>query len=383
MIRSPFERRSAELFDDLLEGRVDAASPELERLLSFAEQVWAVPAPEPRADFAVSLRERLMTEAPAAMVAGATDDRLIVAVPALKRTSQRRVAAAVAVVAVAGAATGTAFAAESALPGDTLYPVKRLVESAHTAVSLGDTSKGGVELGRASTRLEEATALAKAGRADHAADALTDFVSQATRGADLLTAAGKGADIHDFTAASVTELEGLTGLLPADLLGPVLQALLTIDKAATAALPDAGNGITELPSSLVQLLSSATTTRHGGSAAAPRPSSSPTSPSAKPTRSAGGSKEAGGAPTAPGSTTSTPKAKPSTVGGVVGGVGDAVGGGIGGLGTTLGQVGDGVGGPVGGVIGGLGDTVGGVGGAVGGLLNGVGGLLDGQKTKAP
>ncbi|MFT4262371.1 MAG: hypothetical protein QM572_03230, partial [Nocardioides sp.] len=97
--------RKAEQFDDLLEGRITEAPAELADLLAFAERVWAVPTPEPRAEFSAALRDRLMAAAPAALADGATDNRLTVDWPtAGGRPVQRRLAAAAAVFSIAAAA---------------------------------------------------------------------------------------------------------------------------------------------------------------------------------------------------------------------------------------------------------------------------------------
>jgi hypothetical protein len=379
MMTSPFGRNSAEQFDDLLEGRIDDAPEDLTQLLEFAERVWAVPAPEPRAEFTASLRERLMAEAPEAMADGATDRRLTIApvLPAGAAKRRRRLAAVVAVVSIGAAATGTAFAAEDSLPGETLYPIKRLVESAQTTVALGDGSKGKAELSQATTRLHEAVSLAKAGQTKRATQTLEDFVSQATKGADLLTSAGKGESIHDFTTTSVTDLDLLSTLLPSTVIAPVVQAIVSIDNAVKQSLPGSGEGITSLPNTLVQMLASVVNPAAAGHASTLTPTPKATAGHGTKGPQASTSPGAGsGAGTGKPKSSTTPKTSPSTLGEVVGGVGDAVGNGVvGGLGDALGSAGASVGGPVGGLVSGVGGAVSGVGGAVSGLLNGVGSLL--------
>lgn len=60
---------------------------------------------------------------------------------------------------------GTAYAAEGALPGDALYSVKvDIVEEAVAAVTISDEARVRWDVRRAERRLEEATALATAGR---------------------------------------------------------------------------------------------------------------------------------------------------------------------------------------------------------------------------
>ena len=52
-----------------------------------------------------------------------------------------------------------AVAAQSALPGDALYPLKRAIENAETGFSVSDEAKGSTILGNASGRLDEVDAL--------------------------------------------------------------------------------------------------------------------------------------------------------------------------------------------------------------------------------
>ena len=382
MKTSPFGPNRAEQFDDLVEGRISDAPEELIRLLEFAEGVWALPAPEPRPEFTASLRERLMAEAPTAMAAGATDHRLTIA-PILSAGSarrRRRAAAAVAVLALGGTATGTAFAADDSLPGETLYPIKRLVESAHSAIPMSGSAKGTLHLTHASTRLAEATSLAQAGDTERAAETLDDFVAQATQGATALTEAGQGEPIHDFAIASVSDLDLLSTLLPSGVISPVLQTLVGIDNAATQSLPDAGEGITSLPNSLVHMLAS-TLTPPGTSPVPPPTSvlaptpSALTSPNATPKAATPTSAAAPRTPKAPSSPRPSATAR-GAGGGAVDELGDAVGNGVvGGLGGALSSTGASVGGPVGGLVGGVGDAVTGVGGLVNDLVDGVGSLL--------
>lgn len=60
---------------------------------------------------------------------------------------------------------GTAYAAEGALPGDTLYPVKvDVIEEVVAAVTISDEARVRWDVRRAERRLEEAATLAAAGR---------------------------------------------------------------------------------------------------------------------------------------------------------------------------------------------------------------------------
>ena len=48
-----------------------------------------------------------------------------------------------------------AVAAQTALPGDSLYPVKRAIEDTRTGLASGDTAKGARLLANARGRLDE------------------------------------------------------------------------------------------------------------------------------------------------------------------------------------------------------------------------------------
>lgn len=412
-------RRQAEQLDALLEGTSSSSpSAELAELLALAEQLRAVPAVAPRPEFAAGLRERLMAEAPSALAVAAPDapdasaDRLTVGHRARSTTSrERRISVAIAAFSIVGATTASAVASQSALPGDTLYPVKRLIEDARTSLAMGDEAKADVLLAQARTRLDEAGELGARDDIDTAAvtEALRDFGSTADRASSIVLAEyadhGDQADITElrtFAQQSVTTLSALTDTLPPSLdpvLADVTRTILAIDHSAAQACPacDAA-GITELPSTLVDLLSASTAAvvatpstvvvpratktprSHAPSAAAsPSPSSGPAGGSLTGTLTGATGGLTGGT-TSP----AKPSSSPTSVGGVVGQVGGTVGGIVGDtggtVGGTVGGLGDQVGGTVGGTLndvgGTVGDTTGQVGGTVTDVTGQVGGTLD-------
>ena len=65
--------------------------------------------------------------------------------------------------ALIGATTSMAVAAQTALPGESLYPVKRAIENAQTGIARGDAAKGEVLLANARGRLDEVRDLAERG----------------------------------------------------------------------------------------------------------------------------------------------------------------------------------------------------------------------------
>ena len=160
-------RRRAEEFNSLVEAP-HAGAPRsgrdahLEEFLSIVESLRAVPAAEPRPEFVASLRAELMAAADTLLVP-ATDDRL--ALPARNARRDRRLAAAIGGLAVVGAGTSMAVAAQSALPGEMLYPLKRVIEDAQTGVAQGGDAQALSLLDSATSRLSEVSELGREGRA--------------------------------------------------------------------------------------------------------------------------------------------------------------------------------------------------------------------------
>ncbi|MFE9782053.1 DUF5667 domain-containing protein [Streptomyces sp. NPDC005775] len=97
----------------------------------------------------------------------------------------------------AGAFGGVAAASSDALPGDSLYGLKRGMEDLHLGLTDGDTDRGEVYLDQASTRLSEARRLmerARSGALDHeqlgeVRRTLNGMTHDATEGHRLLHAA--------------------------------------------------------------------------------------------------------------------------------------------------------------------------------------------------
>jgi hypothetical protein len=394
-------RRRAEQFDTLLDGGPGAApTEELARLLALADGLRAVAPVEPRADFAASLRERLMAEAPEALARPAADDttaKLTIGhrTPTTKRR-ERRLAVAIGAVSLVAATGASAVASQGALPGDTLYPVKRLVEDARSSLTMGDMARADVLLRQARTRLQEAHDLGVRDDVDTGAveRALRDFGDTADHASTILLAdyadhSNEQAigDLRTFTSQSATSLSELTDLLPEsvhDVLADVTNALLSIDHSAAEACPACGGGITELPSTLIDLLA-ATTGSSDQTAAAPPAASqgvapqqpAPAAPVPSQAALPGSVNDQLKVPTGPGAGSGVvPSAPPTSLGDAVGQVGNGVGGAVGGVGGAVSGLGNQVGGPVGGVVGGVGGAVTGVGGAVGGTVDGVGGAVD-------
>lgn len=252
-------RRRAEEFDSLVEGSSTGVTDT--RYAEFLEVVGAlrsVPGPQARPEFVASLRERLMAAAESELVPN-PESRLTL--PARKPVRDRRIAAAVGGFAIVGATTSMAMAAQSALPGDALYPLKRAIENAEAGISVNDGQKGATLLANASGRLDEVTELSTEGGLDDGtaiAETLNAFTEQATQASDLLLSdyATTGhessiSELRDFTALSMETLAELEAIVPDEARDELLHAarvLTQIDAEAAQACPTcAGAGITEIP----------------------------------------------------------------------------------------------------------------------------------------
>lgn len=266
-------RRRAAAFDAAVESSstagLDAHTAELVELVGAMRHVAP---PVARQDFVADLRERLLLAAETDLVAvpGPTSRPEPAARP---QRRDRRIAVALGGLAVIGATTSMAVAAQSALPGDVLYPVKRAIEDTDTTLSARD-AKGTELLDHASTRLAELHDLSGRTTSDDVdlrtqdtiESTLSAFSSQASEASDILldryaeTGDEKSVTaLKTFTGRSLSRLVALEADLPPDVRSAVLEAaqvLLVIDQAASDACPECdGLGITELPPTLVSAVS--------------------------------------------------------------------------------------------------------------------------------
>jgi hypothetical protein len=237
-------RRRSQEFHELVEGSSTARASSYADLLELVGGLRATPEPVADPVFVAALRDMLIAEAEIVLAAAAADQaqvderlRLTPAEPRVRRRNRRLVAAVGGVILVGGSAT-MAVAAQSALPGDGLYPVKRGIENAHAGLTFDRAGRGEVLLDSASTRLDEAAALSRSD-ADPALvdDALSAFTQQAVSGSDLLVqdyqASGDETSmtaLRTFTASSMTRLRDLQTLVPTDSLPQLLQAAQALDQ---------------------------------------------------------------------------------------------------------------------------------------------------------
>lgn len=188
----------------------------------------------PRDEFAADLRVRLMAEADDVLVPGSP---LVLRSRPTGRRERRLVAAAAAVVLIGGSA-GMAAASQGALPGDTLYPVKRGIERAEAGLSVSSAGKGRDLLHQADARLAEVSGLLDSGRLDsepRVPAALEDFVAQAEQGSTLLMGSFQETrdpatvrTVREFTAGAVADLEAIADTAPASLQGDLGDAALAL-----------------------------------------------------------------------------------------------------------------------------------------------------------
>jgi len=257
-------RRRAEEFQAMVEGTsTDRGSDaRLGEFLELVESLRETPPITARPGFVAELREQLLDEARTAARTGQGADvaaRLTVTRAPSERRRERRLAAAIGGIAIVGATTGMAVAAQSALPGDPLYPLKRAIENAQTGVQVNEDAKGKTLLENASGRLEEVDQLSReSDDAQTISETLHTFTDQASEASDLLLSdyAETGRkdsveQLRDFTADSMKSLNSLESLVPEDARASLIRAAQTltqIDQDALTACPSCGADlITQIP----------------------------------------------------------------------------------------------------------------------------------------
>jgi hypothetical protein len=260
-------RRRADEFEALLSR--GPGTPLTERdaarfaaLLDVVSDLLAVPEVAPRAEFVSSLRERLMTEADTVLVRQPPAPSRL-AMPTSTRPRDRRVAVQLGGAALIGATATMAVAAQTALPGESLYGVKRGIESAQVRLAGDDAARGRTLLAQAETRLTEIEDIASGdGGTDRLVpDTLDAFTEQSGDGVrSLLTAYARGgaeADVQaarDFTATSMDRLTALESQLPSSARDELLAAgrtLTDLDMEISGACPTCTGGITTTPDFLL------------------------------------------------------------------------------------------------------------------------------------
>jgi hypothetical protein len=260
-------RRRADEFEALLTPGAGAPLSEREaarfaELVELVSDLRALPEVAPRAEFVGSLRESLMAEADTVLVRQpAAPQRL--AMPATTRPRDRRLATLLGGAALVGATATMAVAAQTSLPGESLYGVKRGIESAQVRLAGDDAARGRTLLAQAETRLTELEELAAGdgGAEQLIPDTLDTFTEQSGEGVrSLLTAYGSGGSDEDvqvaraFTSTSMERLDALQRDLPESASDELLAAgrtLTDLDTEISTACGLCDGGLTTTPDFLL------------------------------------------------------------------------------------------------------------------------------------
>ena len=160
LIRSPAERRRASDFADLLDGRRNLSGHGLESLVVLANTLRCAER-APSSDFSADLRARLVAQTSMRSASPQVPIQRTPHQAAPHRRWVRQAAAAATAVAVLGGASA-AVASSRALPGDSLYGLKRGIESVQLSLAGSELSRGRELLEQAGARLSEAERLAGA-----------------------------------------------------------------------------------------------------------------------------------------------------------------------------------------------------------------------------
>jgi hypothetical protein len=230
----PPARRRAEGFAAALDGaRTDARTS---ALVGIADRLRATQPVVPRPEFVAQFRGRLMAEASTVL----TPTNATLTLPARKPGArERRWAAAAAAFVLVGGSAGMAVAADSSLPGQALYPVKRGIEQAQAHLSITSAGRGHALLGQADTRLAEVKGLLAAGSTDRAQvpSTLDAFTSQAHQGTGLLLASYRDSRnpasvvaVRRFTAHALGTLVTLQPQVPAAAHNELARAANTLQR---------------------------------------------------------------------------------------------------------------------------------------------------------
>jgi hypothetical protein len=248
-------RKRADTFDALISG-LDSPARRRADLAELAPVVTALrqhTQVAPRPDFAASLRELLMTEAATVL----TGEAKALPLPTRRRgTRERRLVAAATAAVFIGGTAGMAVASQNALPGDTLYPIKRTIERAQAGLNTNDAGKGHDLLAQASDRLGEVKSLlGKNGKASpQVPGTINDFSKQAQEGADLLVKSFEDnsdpksiESVRNFAASSLTVLQELAKTAPPDAAEALANAAVMLQQLDSAMLNLCGTCASDLP----------------------------------------------------------------------------------------------------------------------------------------
>jgi hypothetical protein len=247
-------RRSAEEFAAAVDGDRGAVRSDGATLLEVVTTLRSHDAASPRADFSAALRERLMLEAQTALRPGTAS----LVLPTRRRgVRERRLVAAASAFVLIGGTTTMAAAAQNALPGEALYPIKRGLESAEAGLSLSTAGKGEHLLSQASDRLHEVEGLLGSDTVQaepRVPETLGEFVVAADQGATLLFESFREtgepetvSSVRSFAAEGITTLEQLAGTVPPEAQDELMAAAMTLREIDAEAAALCGTCADDLP----------------------------------------------------------------------------------------------------------------------------------------
>ncbi len=235
-------RRRAEEFAAVADGGSPPGDAELTDLAGVVTALRTHEAPAPRPEFAADLRARLMAEAETALTGGTAS---LVLPPRTRGKRERRLAVAATVAVLVGGSASMAAAAQQALPGEALYPIKRGIEHAQAELSTSSTGRGRDLLQQAGGRLTEAEGLLANDSATgypQLPQTIDDFTAQAREGAGLMMSSFRDnqdpatiTEVRTFAARSLAALQDLARTAPPDSqdeLASAASALSQIDAQA-------------------------------------------------------------------------------------------------------------------------------------------------------
>lgn len=160
--------------------------------------------PEPRAAFVAASPARLIRRI-------RQGDRDLRSAPAWRRWLPAASLAGVAAVAIFFGTAGAVYASDDALPGDSLYGVKRAWESVRVSLTRSPAAQAALRADLAGERLEEVVGLLEAGEFE----ALGDAILQYEEAIDALVGLGQGAGpTADEIAVHIEVLEGVQESAP-------------------------------------------------------------------------------------------------------------------------------------------------------------------------
>ncbi len=171
---------------------------------------------------------------------------------------ERRLAVAASVAVLLGGSAGMAAAAQSALPGEALYPIKRGLEQAEAGLSVSTAGRGQDLLRQADGRLAEVEGLlaGSPAAAPQVPGTIQDFIDQAQEGTELMLASFEETSdpatvvaVREFAASSIGLLQEIARTAPPeaqDELAAAAMALKEIDARAATLCPSCGDDLPDL-----------------------------------------------------------------------------------------------------------------------------------------